>query len=132
MLVQEDIRDQWDRVKPGLYWIHSNLNPEWRPEDIYMAVRMGAATLWMDPQVEDGFAILQVKPDAFKDIKALLVWVAYYQGGDGVSEYLPEIEKMARDFGCQRVEFWSPRRGFERLAEKAGYKIANVVYARDI
>lgn len=131
VLVQEDIRREWDSIKPGLYYIHSNVGSEWRPEDIYTAVQVGAAQLWIDQQT-GGFVILQIKPDAFGGGKSLLIWVAYYEGGDGVAEYLPELEDMARGWGCDKVEFWSSRRGMERLVRGSGYQISNIIYTKDL
>lgn len=132
MIVRRNVREVWDLIYPGLAYIHRVCEPEWRPEDIYVACSVGTAEVWMDPAHDDGFLILQEKPLSFEAGKALLVWIAYLEGGGGVSGYLDVIEEMARARGCKKVELWSPRKGMERLMSPQGYKIENVIFSKVI
>lgn len=131
MFHRANVREAWDSIRPGLYWIYENLKPEWRPEDVYMACAAGVAEVWVDDELTDGFVILQEKPLTFEKGKTLLIWVAWHgEKMDGADSYLPLIEGMARQRGCKTVELWSPRVGMGRLLAPHGYRAKNVIYEK--
>ena len=48
-----DIRDYWDVIKSGLMEIHEQVDPEWRPEDVYASCVNGDCHLMVDPNTDD-------------------------------------------------------------------------------
>jgi hypothetical protein len=131
MLIPADIRDEWDLVRPGLEEVYASTHPDWRPEDIYACCVMGACQLFLLGDT-GGFIITQDKPQPFRSDKTLLVWIAHDKSGIAADTYIKQVEALAVDRGCVAVEFWSCRRGMNRLMSKHGYRMYSVVYMKEV
>lgn len=131
-LFRADIRNHWDRVRPGLEYVKAVCATDWIPEDIFCLCTLNAAELWLAENDNDGFLILQEKPLSFESGKALLIWVAYREGGGGAETYMNEIQELARRRGCSKIEVWSPRNGMGRLLERYGFETENIIYTKRI
>ncbi len=105
MLEPSNIREEWDRIKPGLEELKLAY-PElfnWRVEDVYAAVLAEQAALYI---TEDGFAICTLETDQYSSEKALHIWIAYSpetQRGGILKKYLPSFIEVARHLGCTTV-----------------------------
>lgn len=121
MLDQVDVRIYWEEIEPGLREMKKEANPEWRPEDIYGALVSNIAELYVDTEQDicESFIILQEKPSMFQPTKSLLIWVAYDKRGKAADKYMDYIEDMAKERGCNKVEFWTPWKG---LADALSHK----------
>jgi hypothetical protein len=121
MLDQVDVRIYWEDIEPGLREMKKEANPEWRPEDIYGALVSNIAELYVDTEQDicESFIILQEKPSMFQPTKSLLIWVAYDKRGKAADKYMDYIEDMAKERGCNKVEFWTPWKG---LADALSHK----------
>jgi hypothetical protein len=71
-----------------------------------------------------GFVVL--KPRAKDGLKSILVWVAYSKSGTAISDYSDDIENLARETGSSHLDFYTVRRGFDRLAPKLGWSKKHV------
>ena len=125
MLAQVDVRVYWDFIAPGLREIEKEAKPEWRPEDIYGALVNNIAELYVDIEQEpcESFIILQEKLSMFQPTKSLLIWVAYDKRGEAADKYMDYIEDMARERGCNKIEFWTPFKGLADALSHRGYQI---------
>jgi hypothetical protein len=121
MLDQVDVRIYWEDIELGLREMKKEANPEWRPEDIYGALVSNIAELYVDTEQDicESFIILQEKPSMFQPTKSLLIWVAYDKRGKAADKYMDYIEDMAKERGCNKVEFWTPWKG---LADALSHK----------
>lgn len=66
-----------------------------------------------------GFVVL--KPRAKDGVKSVLVWVAYSNSGTAISDYSDDIEDLARETGSFYLDFYTVRRGFDRMAPRLGW-----------
>jgi|TARA_Y100000114_G_scaffold120536_1_gene115507 hypothetical protein len=134
MLTQVDVRVYWDSIEPGLREIRKQAKPEWRPEDIYSALLNGIAELYVDIEQSpcESFIIMQERPNAFQPCKSLLIWVAYDKRGKAADQYMDYIEQMAREKGCNKIEFWTPWLSLAESLTMKGYKITNYITEKEI
>jgi hypothetical protein len=100
-----DIREVWDKIKPGLEEIKAEwpVQNTWRVEDVYAAVIAEQAVLY---DTEDGFAICNLRVDQYSGATDLLIWIAYaYDNKRGgiLKKYLPSFIEVAKHLGCGRV-----------------------------
>lgn len=108
-----DLHQHWDSIRVGLEYVRAKTAPEWIPEDIYFAVRRGAATLFVADEC-DGFLVAQKQERAYG--YCLLVWVVYAPGEreQWSPMVYPDIERIARSENCRLIEMHSPRKAWER------------------
>lgn len=100
-------------IKPGLEKIEGN----WRPEDIYCAIRAGVSTLHIaDPEEYEGFVVLT--PLSSIAGKSLEITAAYSRSLRKITEYIPQIEQMARAIGAREIVL-SSKRNWSRYFEPA-------------
>jgi len=121
------LHEVWPEVKAGLEATKAKLDPAWIVEDIYAAIRAGAATLVMSDEAK-GFAVLQKQARPYG--WCVLVWVLYAPGElDRIrgSLYGP-LEVLAREAGAQKLEMHG-RRGWER---DGFWQAREVVFTHDL
>lgn len=115
MLIQPDaLRSVWDRVRAGLDLMPTE---DWIPEDVYHAIRSGESALYLGANDAGyaGFFVLRRQVTEFSREPVLHVWLAHNAGNaDVFSEAQGFITKMAREMGCKRVTFGSPRKGWAK------------------
>ncbi len=123
-----DIRECWEKVKPGLEIIKRRCAADWRVEDVYAKCVAGTWTLFMADGV-DGFLICCQGACPYRNMKILHIECAYYAGDvDPFEVFMPVIETLARQIGALEIEFRSPRTGFERK----GWKVVDRVYRMEV
>jgi len=127
MVIPFDIRVTWDTVEDWLDIVAEN--QDWRSEDVYAACTTGNAALYMPDDDEEGLLILKVIENPFTGDKALFVWVAYSPLCDAQEKYSGDLEVIAREAGCQWIEFESKRRGFSK---RGGWEAMNTMYRRKV
>ena len=99
-----NIRECWDRVRPGLEEIKScwPASNTWRPEDVYAEVVGGDAVLYM---TEDGFAICTIDTDRWTGTSDLFIWIAYaHEPGGMLKKYWPSFIEVAKHLGCVGIQ----------------------------
>jgi hypothetical protein len=75
---------------------------------------------------------MQERPNAFQPCKSLLIWVAYDKRGKAADQYMDYIEQMAREKGCNKIEFWTPWLSLAESLTMKGYKITNYITEKEI
>ena len=134
MLTRVDVRVYWDFIAPGIWEIKNHSDPEWKPEDIYAALLNNVAELYIDIDEDpcESFIILQEKPNIFTPTKSFLIWIAYDKRGGAASKYMAHLEKMAKERGCNKIEFWTPHRRLAQALESIDYQTKLYVVEKDI
>ncbi|MGI9269675.1 MAG: hypothetical protein ACR2PE_04015 [Porticoccus sp.] len=134
MLTRVDVRQYWDYISSGLNKIKEESNPDWRVEDIYAAVLNNSAELYVDLEESKcgSFIILQEKPNPFNLNTSLLVWIAYDVRGGAADKYMHEIECIARDKNCNKIEFWTPWIQLAEALSDKGYKTKYYIVEKNL
>jgi hypothetical protein len=113
---QDELRNVWQYIKPGLEVILKKSPESWIPEDIYSDCFTGRSLLWVF--VEDnsvvGFVVLQPIGDN------LHVWCAYGKGD--LDAGLAHVLGIARSGGAKTISFDSWRKGWDRKAKALGFR----------
>ena len=108
-LVQpEDLQAAWPSILPGLKRVKAKAGAD----DFGLIHRRLVSREAFLFTVPEGFFILM---PLHRKEPAVLVWVAYGEGGGLLHRYLPVIEDMAREIGAEHIEFESPRPGYRRV-----------------
>ena len=121
--VWADVRDFLDEVM--------NACPNgdtWIPEDVYHEVKAGRAFLHVVGDPPFGCVVLQVLKDQYTGKPYLHVWIAYSRVLGAIINLLPEIERLARSVGAERITCHSP---FEEFAA-AGFEKKLMMFERRI
>lgn len=113
-LLLQDIRLVWVQVKPAIERLIQQWQFDFKPEDIYSQCMMGRAFCYT---CQDGFLIVKPQENQFTLAKELYVWICYSVAEDGLVEYYPDINELAKDIHATSIIFESPREGFKRLAK---------------
>lgn len=97
-----------------------------------MALRAGAPSVpaIIIQKINDGRAIYLENFEAFVVIEfkvaanktVCLVSAAYSKAGDAMRKYSSQISDFTKTIGCEYLEFWTCRTGFERLAPQYGFE----------
>lgn len=134
----------WPFVLPGLQAIIRKTKPSWIAEDIYSALRTGAALLLISLSAEKpiGFTITYFNEIPFSGQKEYFVWCAWTippaqrtaedDVGSAVRHTFARIEAIARQGGATKVTCLSPRPGFGKWAAQFGFKSQHTSYAKDL
>lgn len=121
---------EWERVRAGLLIVKKATSDDWLPEDVYMAIKTGAATLFVGEDAHGGylgFLVLKVTPTFHG--KRLDVWAAYCSGKQPAMRlYLPKIKELAQRAGAGAIGFSSARPEWAKAAPRLGFRPVQVTY----
>jgi GNAT superfamily N-acetyltransferase len=116
----------WARIKPEIDRLLRFGSDGYVTEDVFVFLRNGVATLYVNDGEWAGFAILQLLPNYYG--KRLHCWIV--QTTSDPKEYMDKLIAIAKSHGADRITFESPRKGWARRAERLGFTAARVVYER--
>ena len=127
-----DIRQCWDKIKPGLVEIIEE-NPllTFIPEDVYSECVNERAFLFTSPT---GFLVFTIEIDRYTKDKTLYMWIAYtyVKGGHQWSSHEEWIESVAKELNCKFIEAQSNVPGFESYAVENGWELDTRIYRRKV
>jgi len=117
-----DLRQVWSQIKPSLEDMAKRST--WIVEDAYCDLKEGRANLYLT--IEDkyftGYIITQTLGDK------LHIWAAYNNKNDVLVDGLEAVKALAKEQGLSEITFISPRKGWDRIAPKIGFKPSQWVY----
>jgi hypothetical protein len=117
-----DLRQVWSQIKPSLEDMAKR--SIWIVEDAYCDLKEGRANLYLT--IEDkyftGYIITQTLGDK------LHIWAAYNNKNDVLVDGLEAVKELAKEQGLSEITFISPRKGWDRIAPKIGFKPSQWVY----
>jgi len=128
------LQPQWGWLKPRLELVAKRSGARWIPEDVYAAVKSGAASLFIVERPDaERLGVLVVQPIRDFDAKILSVWVLHNEGKeDIIGKCEDDLVRMARQMGARRIGFTSARRGWGRRLERFGYREVGRIYEKEI
>ena len=130
--VFSNIRECWNKVKPGIVEILKN-NPTltFIPEDVYSECVNENAYLFTSLK---GFLIFTIEIDRYTKDKTLYMWIAYTyeKGGHEWLAHEEWIESVAKQLDCKFIEAQSNVPDFESYAVKNGWSLDTRIYRRKV
>lgn len=97
----------------------------WSVKDVFFACKDKKAFIFLTTEY-DGFLI--VKTIRRNDENILFVWIASAENGKR-EQNMAVLREIARNAGCTKVEFESPRKGFDR---DSNWQRAMTVYQAEV
>lgn len=120
-----DVRRQWPVVHPMVQAVRERCNSNWIPEDVYAALQSQMALLHIahdDDGDVCGCLVTQKKDDWGEP--HLFVWVCFHRHANRtIADYWPEVQKLAKALGFNRIRFESPREYARALPIKPLYSV---------
>lgn len=132
MMFAVDVTDVWNFVAPRLQEVADKTNAEWTIEDIYEALLLEKAFLFMHSSDNESFVVLSELKHPYLKQSVLMVDVAYSKTGCAIDRHQSDLEQLAKDAGAAYLEFSSPRAGFKRVAAKHGYETVCTTYRKKL
>lgn len=117
------LRSVWDAVKRGLESMPAD---DWIAEDVYHAIKSGAATLYVFTEAGAfaGFVVLRRLTAEFSGEVICHIWLAYSaSNADAYQAAESFIKGAAKHMGAARITFSSPRKGWAKR-----YPLASCTY----
>lgn len=125
----QELPNVWPVVLPGVQRLLRKCPDDFTPEEVYVFLKTGRATLLL---LTGGFVIVQVETQV-NGVRTLVVWQLFCPGAKQRRAAINRaIDGLARKVQCQRVQFKSPRRGWEREAIKEGYELKMIVMEKKL
>ena len=129
-----DLGQVWPTIRPGLEITAKKAPGGWIPEDAYAELKNGSAVL--HTVIKDNYYRGFIISKTFESYngKVLLIWIGYSNDPniDVITENVDEIMSWAKNINATKVQFQSPRIGFERIAPKIGFAKTMAVFERDV
>ena len=120
----QDVRDQWETIKPGIIELRKDYAHDWRLEDVYASLLNGKSQLLMDfARTPNGFTVVQSVPIPFQNAQKMLIWLAYDPVSGSAITYADELETLALSTGHKQIEFLTPHEGLWKLGKSFGYDL---------
>lgn len=117
---QQELRDWWPSIKPGLNEIKQKSPEPWIVEDVYVDLFNQKSMLWIGKENNHfvGFFILQPMGHEVH------LWAAWALENDyqRVEKGLQFIKNMARNSNVKYITFSSHRPGWQRRAAHYGFR----------
>ena len=130
MAVGKPADRNWAAIRPGLEIVKKMTTDDWMPEDVYMMLKNGGATLYIgEGEAGDylGFIVLRLIP-TFHGSK-IEIWCAYSATKKQLmSSYWPQIQEIAKQAGANKITFSSAREEWGVCAQRIGFEQKQVSY----
>jgi len=130
----EDVRVAYERIEQDLHKIRKKSYADWIPADIYAALKVGNADLFIGYEKDyyAGFIITSFIKDAGGQ-PTLFLWATYqnpkFNHKDNGFIFL---DKLAEECNVSAVEFHSSRKGWTKAAKRHGYEPVTQVYRKEM
>lgn len=126
----DDLIFEWEHVRAGLLEVKKHSAEDWLPEDVYMSIKLGQASLHMAEDKEGGylgFMVLQLLPTYHG--KKLHVWCAYGNNNQPVLRlFLNEMKTLAKNAGAKEITFTSPRDEWLAVGKRGGFEPGHTTF----
>jgi len=134
----DDVRMNWEFVEDGLNNVINKTGAGFIPADIYAAIASKQLVLYwlLDGTDTIGFTVLSEVVTNYEGKKALYLDHTFIDPQcmrrNTLEEFDIALEDLAKQIGCERLEFNSSRIGWGRRIRRMGWQPVTVVYKRDL
>jgi hypothetical protein len=126
----KDIGIDWDRIRAGLVKVKQHTTDDWLPEDVYMALKGGGATLYVGEDDQGdylGFIVLRLV-QTFHGV-SVEIWCAHSATKTPLMRtFWPRIQEISRNAGAGKIAFSSAREEWQVAAKRLGFKPTQITY----
>lgn len=123
------LQDCWDDILPKIEEIMHDLPwKDFRKEDIYTSCANGNAAIFVDSDAPLGESFFIARIDEYESTKerVLFLWIAYSSEGEAALSFSETIFEIARNAGCNSVEFATGSEAVMKHGENFGFN--GVIY----
>ena len=139
LVPSQDIHKYWDLVVPGLEEALSKSGGEFTADTLLAGLQAGVSWLWIGLSGTEYGGVMITEVIQTDTRKWINIPFAYSVPSSDRSssdlsltfDALKQIEVFAKSMGFSGIKFLSARKGFERLAPKAGYTPRFVEYVKE-
>lgn len=126
-----ELHSVWPTIRPGLEITAKKAPGGWIPEDVYLSIKTGDAVL--HTAIVDSYykGFLVSKAIDTLEGRKLLLWICHIED-DLLDDNLEQVKEWAKNIGAVKIQFQSPRNGWERRAEALGFTPTMIVYETDV
>lgn len=129
-----ELRQYWHAVKPGLEEAAGYSKDEWIVEDAYAAIQRGEMSLYFCTvdRAYAGSMLLMKRQDWKGPVLHIFSLFVLPQYGRYIDAHMQYVDDLAKQHGCSRITFQSPRQGWERRAARLGFEPKTVIYSKEV
>lgn len=112
-LTADEVRAEWDGLKPGIERVIAKTGAKFRPEDVYL--RLMSKTAWAYAIGEIGGVVFTQEFD--HDGLVLFIWLLWTDIGERApneASFYAQAEELGRGLKARRIRMMSPRKGWDK------------------
>ena len=131
----QEIRDAWPFFLNGVAEVVDKCKADFHPADVYHEIASGNAFLyWVEQDGEAvGFTVISEYKDRYSQIRTLSLDMTYLEPhSDALFDLRECVDDLARQVGITRIEWFSPRVGWDRVMESLGYTSDSKLFVREV
>ena len=128
-----ELHQEWPRIRQGLEKV-AKFGDAWIPEDVYTCIKAGTAYLHLIYDGEDYLGFVVTTPVQDYQGSTLHVWAIYSEGQNQAAHeaMFNQLDEWAMNINANRITFHTPRKGWERVGEKYGFKPTQVIFEKKV
>lgn len=112
----EQLRREWETVRPMLERVRIGGAYRWISEDIYHACFTGRAQLYLARENSQPTGVLVLERVLDWGVPIMHAWICYHASPDKtIADYWPWLVSVAQAAGCKRIRTDAHRRGHDRV-----------------
>ena len=129
----QEIKNDWDYFSTAIETVASKAKEEFTPEQVYQAALREDATVFHVEEDDDkrGLLVLTDHVDMYTGISVLHIDMLYLTGPTLIEVMTELLNTIADTHEFDQIEFRSPRKGWFKYLNKAGFK-AGATFTRRI
>lgn len=132
----DEIRDSWPFFLNGISEVIDKCGLDFHPADVYREITSGTGPVlfWVEDDGEAvGFTVANRFVEPYSRKTLLVLEMTYLEPLSNVLVPLRDaVDELAEEMGCDRVEWYSPRVGWQRVMNTIDYQAGCHVYYREV
>jgi len=131
-----ELRANWQFFVTGVGEVIDKCNADFHPADVYRELTTGGVHLyWVEVPEGDcvGFTVLSDYTDRYSQKRVLNMDMTYLIPlSDVLLELRDAVDALASELEYDRIEWFSPRLGWDRQMEKIGFRSDSKLFVREV
>tara|TARA_R110002096_G_scaffold434541_1_gene656559 strand:+ start:766 stop:1242 length:477 start_codon:yes stop_codon:yes gene_type:complete len=129
----DEVKNNWDYFSTAIETVATKAKEDFTPEQVYQAALRGDATVFHVKEAGEnrGVLVLTDHVDMYTGKSVLHVDMLYLTGPTLIEEMTELLDVIANSHKFDQIEFRSPRKGWFKYLNKAGFK-AGATFTRGI
>lgn len=130
LIPAQEVGHDWERIRAGLVEVKRATTDDWLPEDVYMALKGGGASLYVGEDEQGdylGFIVLRLVQTFHGSM--VEIWCAYSATSRPLMRaFWPEIQAIATQAKADKISFSSAREEWQVAAKRLGFIPKQISY----